>query len=84
MLCRHSSRDSEEYIGPERFEIVDRVSKDLDPVAACFLSKASKACFVLRAVLSCLMIATIGKIRVTSSMVIIPGANLGLRQAGGY
>ena len=46
MPLRHSSRDSEEYICPERLERVDRVSKDLEPVSACFVSKASKACFV--------------------------------------
>ena len=46
MPFRHSSRDSEENIGPERLEMVDRVSKDLEPVSACLKSKAAKASFV--------------------------------------
>ena len=78
LVVRHSSRDSMEIILP-RFEPVERVASDpaLDGSELSFLtSNSAKIAWVSRAACLCLKICTIGKIRVTSSIVIRPGMNL--------
>ena len=77
-MVRHSSRDSIENI-LRVLEPVERVAND--PVADgsesnCLASNSAKTAWVLRTAFLCFKICTMGKISVTSSMVIRPGTNL--------
>lgn len=77
-MARHSSRDSIENILP-RFEPVERVANDpvLDGSEWSFLtSNSAKIAWVSWAACLYLTICMMGKISVTSSIIIRPGMNL--------
>ena len=78
LVVRHSSRDSIENILP-RLEPVERVANDpvVDGSERSFLaSNSARMSCVSRAALLCLKTCMMGKISVTSSIIIRPGINL--------